>query len=1083
MSEQATQYIDAPLPLGIDTANQAELVPPTRALGVRNCHVGNGALVERRAFTRLPRTAIVDQGVSFPHGEIKRVMPLGDGYAIALEEGRIDAAGFGGTLRQVDRSDAPVSYRKTVHQGPLTDEHIFDRQSYHNPNIAVAGDYACITWWRRQPAVGAFPAANTAYAMVYNLATGTTLRYDAIGANVGVGSSADGSNPSLVPVAIGSRFFVFYIDTVTNLLRYVTLDPTSINAVWAAPVTLVAVAALGDAGSFDATVVGTTCYVAYNNAASNLSAVRVTASGATLTVTHTVAYAGAGLACCIAVGADASRVLIAHSDAAGDVFAVVALPATVALDGARTQLSAFPIAATNFRQIACCVYTAYNSAGASRTKATVVWTEEASTATARHTYRSTVANLSIAGLTAYAPELLRVAGVNLCHRPFRRSGQLAIPAGFPTFVGLRRNQTLEDTYYTYVVGVDNSDPTLDSAAIGYGLHPVARYGALVAGYFRDTIDGQTICSQGVSAVIEHGGRYHWVGAEQSPTYDGSTRDSLQIYSLDFGGDACWSHVVANGTTLVAGSVPRMISPEVNSISTTSALSRGIEGIVPMHSPPPLTLTPGTGAGTLTLTAKYYYRQTYEHVDVRGHVQRGAPSPAQEVTLAGAENEIELGYSEFQAPQPGYDLVRIVVWRSIGNPPDANAITYYRLTEQTIYAIQANPTHLDQLADASLTNNEILYTVSGELDNFPPPPSCALALWKNRIVALDSETGKIWPSKVILPGEWPGFHEGLAVSSDVHTSLPIYLSEDTDNLIVWWRDAIGVAYGEPGGDTGAIGSLSQPRLLGQRGIGLKYIRSLVRTSIGHMFMSTRGVYLLSPDMQLVYIGHDVEAYNSAVIVGAYVVENPNGSQEVRFETQTLETDGYVSLVYDLAKQAWHTHTRGRKPRAAASISGRVYVATEASGTDDPWAGDFLPDASGLWIESTDTALPFGPASDPSGTYRATLETAWLTFAGKVGTARARRLWLLGNFASISAFPALHRPLTALAYRDYDTAVAQTLTVNDAGGTPTRIVEASFDRQEVTALRLSISGFQRLMGMRIEVEAEKGATRRNNILATG
>ena len=72
-----TSFPDIAIPLGIDTATQAELVPPGKALMIRNCHVGNGALIERRSFTRLSRTATVDQGETpaRSHGEVTTRSP------------------------------------------------------------------------------------------------------------------------------------------------------------------------------------------------------------------------------------------------------------------------------------------------------------------------------------------------------------------------------------------------------------------------------------------------------------------------------------------------------------------------------------------------------------------------------------------------------------------------------------------------------------------------------------------------------------------------------------------------------------------------------------------------------------------------------------------------------------------------------------------------------------------------------------------------------------------------------------------------------------------------------------------------
>lgn len=1090
MAEANTQYLDVPIPLGIDTATQAELVQPAKALGIRNCHVGAGALQERRQFTRLTRLCYRDDDdppTSF-HGEVRALLPLGDTLLIATEESRLYAKVdySSASWIEVERNDAPVSYKRALHCGAVVATGL-EPHRYRNPQIAVSGDYACITWWRRQPVAEGEEGSpeNVGWAMVYDLARKIIIRIDEIAVNVGIGTSGSvGSNPSLVPIASGGYFYVLWIDTSTNQIKYRALSTTALTPTWSTAGVLQAVTAVGERGVFDAAEIGGVVYVGYNGA--TLGVLRCTAAAGALTITHSSLHASATALAAISMAVSATRVLIAFANALGETYAWCLNPATLAAvaNGAVTIVAnAQP---STFRQLSCCIYTITDTTGESEEKATIAWC--IADGTERYEFTSFIADVAVEHLTSHTADVfVFVPGVNMCHRPFRQSGLATTANAAPSFLGLRRNQELEDTYYTFIASMAASPVHTETAPTSFVATPVARYSSLTAGYVRGTDVSQAIEEQGVCAVVEHGGRYHWIGVEQVPTYDGDTRDTLHMYSLDFSAARCWGSVTHNGVTLLAGSLPRMISPEVLTYAA-DARRRGAESIIPMHSP--IFTLAGDAGGSLTATATYYYCATFEYTDVHGRVHRGLPSVAQSITLAGANQSVVISLVDQQAPQAGYDYYNVVIWRSVANPPDTNNIAFYRAAQLGVYTSVGllGDTHDDGASDASIENNEILYTVSGELPNYPPPPSLALCLWKNRIVALDSETGKLWPSKTILEREWPGFHEGLAVGTDVHTSLPVFISEDTDNLIVWWDDAIGVSYGEPGSDTGAIGSLTQPRLLGQRGIGLQYVKSLVRTEIGHMFKSAKGFYLLDPSMGLTYVGHDVEAYNSHVVVGAKVVTTPNGSQEVRFETQGGDDyqDGYVTLVYDLVRQSWHVHTRGRKPLASAVIAGSFYVATQAdaSAGDSPWDLDGAPDASGVWVEDTSTVLQPLPAADPSGEFQAMLETAWLALAGKIGVSKTRMLWLLGDFFSAvdsSAFPAFARETVISVYRDYVSTVAQTLTMNVANTEPKRTLESHFDRQEVMALRLRIRGFQRLIAMRLEVEAEKGALRRNNQLA--
>jgi hypothetical protein len=291
MSEQNTQYVELPLPLGVDTATQPELVEAGRALSIRNCHVGNGALVERRNFSRLSRTATVDQGETDTraHGEVTAILPLGSTLAIATEESRLYAPGASGTQwSEIERNEAPVSFKKALHSGTARDESSSGTH-YRNPNLAIAGDWACVTWWRRSN--GDDPGRGGGYALIYNMATGLTLRTERIAALIGIGTTGStGSNPSLVPIALGSRFFVLYIDPNANEIRYKSFEPV-VDTDWEAEATLVDVRAEGVDGSFDAVSTGAVAYVAYNaglgeGVTADLTALRATASGSTLVVSR-----------------------------------------------------------------------------------------------------------------------------------------------------------------------------------------------------------------------------------------------------------------------------------------------------------------------------------------------------------------------------------------------------------------------------------------------------------------------------------------------------------------------------------------------------------------------------------------------------------------------------------------------------------------------------------------------------------------------------------------------------------------------------------------------------------------------------
>jgi hypothetical protein len=1053
MGDRATQYPDLPVGVGMDTATAPELVAPGKALSVRNVHLGDDTLRRRSSYEQKTRVAFHDTENFGKLAKPAAIFPIGDSVGIATDDSRV-YTDFTDLLTtqawmEVERNDAPVSFKRALHSAVGA--------KYKNPNIAITsdGEWACVTWWNE----------GAGYATIYNLVKGVvrcTTRI--VAANVSIGTPASaGSNPGLVPVANGTRFVVFYNDNSANFIKSRVFAVGKVDADWGAEQN-VAATTLDAVEAFDACSDGATFFLAYAAATTGiLTAKRGSYSTGSQVITHTVTYSGVPTA--IAISKCEDFVCIAYALAAGDISAKVASSATLASAGTALALSA--TATSVFKSIAVCCYQTTTPDGAStENRALVVCTDASSTSpydAERYGFTSRFWHVSCDDLEFItSPAGASEPGVSLCHRPFQRRGLSTLTNNPPLFVGLRRNQDLEDTYYTYIEHADVLawSPEGGAEHVRCVRTPVARYSALTAAYVRD---GGQPDEQGVSAVASDGAHaWYWVGVEHVDLQDGGAREVLTLYTCDFDPDKCWQATEINGTTLLAGSLTRMVSPEAL-VSGAAVPRRGLDGTVPMHSPPAPILDDDSGGGDLVAATTYHYVQQYEYTDIAGRKHRGPPSASVAHLTGGGVTAIEITSPPFDAPQPGYAEHKLVTYRTEGNPSE---MIFYRLREDA----PTGGVNTDDTGDSDITDNEILYTVSGELANAPPPPALAAFLWKNRIVVLDSETGKLWPSKTIIDGEWPGWHEGLAVSCDVHTRLPKYASAEGDSIVVWWSDAIGVVYGDPGTDTGIAGNMTQPKLLSARGIGLKYVKSLVVTPLGQMFMSERGIYLLGADLSLNYIGRDIEAYNGFRIVGAVVV-----GTEVRFYTDEQDdyADGYVTLVYDWHVQKWHVHTFARAPSCAAVVNGEPYVGTaHLEGTDDPWAEEpgISGDKSGVWREDSTITTRFDALTLDIKTRFA---SAWYKLAGLLGAQHVRRLWLLGELA-----PEDGATVKLETRRDFDEDAAEVANIAADRASRKRVEQSIGDPHECGAMRFDVIGFKRLIGMRAEVEAEKTALRRDN-----
>lgn len=470
----------------------------------------------------------------------------------------------------------------------------------------------------------------------------------------------------------------------------------------------------------------------------------------------------------------------------------------------------------------------------------------------------------------------------------------------------------------------------------------------------------------------------------------------------------------------------------NSMGYETDGSRLVEAGFPVY-PETFRASPGAAIGAMDPGDTHKYVAVYEEIDGNGRLHRSAPTPTPvSVTLKQASNGVYLVLPTF----PGRRENGVVaVYRTTdGGTEYYRALSMPNSHRSTLAEVQV----VDGLADSDLTDNEALYTDSGELENIPPLPHRISAVWQRRhfYVDRDHEDSRIYYSKEFSPGLGVGFSDILAFECDSEGGRITALFPLGNKLIIFKGSRI---YATAGNGLNALGqgtNFSPPWLVSPS-IGCPDHRTLVRTPDGVMFQSERGIWILTQNEQLVPAGEAVSKYaNDLSFVGGGVIESRN-------EAWLLGPhDGY-SVSYNWMENKWAIHTR--RATAAVSRNGKLF-----------WL-----DGYGNLVENQ----PNNWSDDTGGFYSLRIDTGWFSFAKIAGYKRIRRILLVGQNLE------QHKLRVRVAYdfdpnwTDIGTYDATALTEFNLGAyyegsfgsaydDQAYIVEVPTSRQKCTSIRISV-----------------------------
>lgn len=410
----------------------------------------------------------------------------------------------------------------------------------------------------------------------------------------------------------------------------------------------------------------------------------------------------------------------------------------------------------------------------------------------------------------------------------------------------------------------------------------------------------------------------------------------------------------------------------------------------MHFPVISASSAATAGGFLTASASYVYVAVFEWIDSQGRRHRSAPSDPFALTTTVGNKTGTLVISTLAAfARQGVPVIH--VYRTLANIPGA----YHRVTPASgapsaLGGSTGYVTFVDTISDAQAGGNEFTYTDGGVVANILPPPCELMALCNGRLwLGGQLDRNVITASKLLVDGEPSQFSDEAEFS--------VFLAEECTGLasldgtvIAFAREAIYLVNGDGPSDQG-IGSFNPPQKL-PSDVGCTDWRSVVETSLGVLFQSKRGIYLLPRGFNApIFVGAEVEdTMNShPICLSATLVSLPSQSGQlgeitVRFVMVDADpaTDSRC-LVFDLRTQGW-------------SVDSPVGGLSPVLGLSGTWNDTFVPTRStagallSIWQEDP-------TRYDENGGYIITgLKTGDVRPFGVLGFGMFRRVAVLGEY---------------------------------------------------------------------------------------
>jgi hypothetical protein len=467
----------------------------------------------------------------------------------------------------------------------------------------------------------------------------------------------------------------------------------------------------------------------------------------------------------------------------------------------------------------------------------------------------------------------------------------------------------------------------------------------------------------------------------------------------------------------------------------------------ISKPTIINTTNNIGLGSIA-AGTYRYIAMYEFTDKSGRVHRSAPSLPKVVTIPGAGYSVTLAVttSPSNKNDRGYS---VVFYRTL-----ASGSTYYRVSPlnrpaSLIQGASLFATYNDTLADASIADNELLYTTGGVLENDPCPPCTFVCNHNNRLWVVHAlEKDQVNYSKVISQGEGVAFSDffffNVFSQQNKRRDEITALASLRDKLIIFKRNSIHYVSGDGANDTGTASTLTNPEMV-YFDIGCIEPKSVVNIPQGTMFKSEKGIYLLDAGLGLNYTGAAVEAFNANEILSSEINEEEN---LVLFQTAS------EILIFDYQQGRWSVDTIA-VDKLTVWNKKNVYLLNDDSMTK-------------VFIETNDYQDCDIDQVRQNVSMR--MQTGWMKLSVLQGFSRIYRCYILGKYLSAHT-------LKLRAYYDYDDSVFDEYDLTHDPSNTVYQFGIHLKRQKCESIKIEVydvgtGASVQLSGITFEVGIKKG-----------
>lgn len=379
---------------------------------------------------------------------------------------------------------------------------------------------------------------------------------------------------------------------------------------------------------------------------------------------------------------------------------------------------------------------------------------------------------------------------------------------------------------------------------------------------------------------------------------------------------------------------------------------------------------GSTASTLA-NGTYSYAAVYEWTDSAGVRHQSAPTFSNSVTVTSGPKPVALVLETLPASMTLKTNPNVIIslYRT-----EAGGVIFYRITSISAPTYNDSATYqmtyLDSQPDSSIIGNEVLYTTGGELENIAPPSPKLIAVNKTRCFIVPSEyPQEIWYSKESIDNsEQPGFNPGFVKTFDLKGKDILGLTVVDDKIIAFKENKIFFFSGDGPNNLGQQDTFTEPDLI-TSDVGCSEPASITNTAEGCYFKSSKGFYLLTRDLNLEYVGRDVESFNGEAVTSGTLVSDTN---QVRF---TLESG--KALVYDYFQKQWVVFTNQAASDALIYKNSYVFAKTDTV----------------KLLQETDNFY-----KDENLNVGLKIETGWIKLNSLQGFQRVRKGIVVGTFKS-------------------------------------------------------------------------------------